>query len=162
MDAQRLAQSLISEPFGPQVAVTFVDPDENPATSSELVVEVARRAGVTDRVAFQMQESAARLGLDVRIATGSAHRILGAAHLDDSAVTELVERILCNPVVEIWDRSRVNPGFVPMSSDGAQTRVEIVALRDLNVEQLAQLNRQRGLALDHSELLVVQQWFANE
>ncbi|MBJ7363159.1 MAG: hypothetical protein JHD36_10500, partial [Ilumatobacteraceae bacterium] len=27
---------------------------------------------------------------------------------------------------------------------------------------LAQLNRQRGLALDHSELLVVQQWFAAE
>ena len=75
MDAQRLAQSLISEPFGPQVAVTFVDPDENPATSSELVVEVARRAGVTDRVAFQMQESAARLGLDVRIATATLHRV---------------------------------------------------------------------------------------
>ena len=162
VDAQRLAQSLISEPFGPQVAVTFVDPYEETATSSELVVEVARRAGVTDRVAFQMQESAARLGLDVRIATGSAHRILGADHLDDSAVTELVERILCNPVVEIWDRSRVNPGFVPTSSDGAHSHVETVALRGLSDVQLSQLNRQRGLALDHSELLVVQQWFATE
>ena len=51
--------------------------------AGRLVIEVARRAGVTDRVAAQLAESAARSGCRIEAATGSRFEMTGAGELPE-------------------------------------------------------------------------------
>ena len=123
-----------------------------------LIIEVARRAGVTDRVAAQLAESAARSGLKIEAATGSRFEITGADKLPEKELRFLVHNLLCNPVIETWSFHSAVPGFTG-GTDTESSAVEIVPVRGLGAEQLARVNTERALALDPEEMEVVAKWF---
>ncbi len=124
-----------------------------------LTIEVARRAGVTDRVAAQLSESAARRGLRIEAATGTRFEITGARGLPEKELRFLVHNLLCNPVIETWSFGAVPPGFARGAGKDSST-VETVPLRGLGEAELAGVNTARALALDPEEIAVVAAWFA--
>ena len=129
--------------------------------ASRLVIEVARRAGVTDRVAAQLAESAARSGCRIEAATGSRFEMTGAGELPEKDLRFLVHNLLCNPVIETWSFGEVQPGFTSAQAEESST-VEIVPLCGLPPEGLARINNERALALDPEEMEAVAQWFTAE
>jgi phosphoribosylformylglycinamidine synthase subunit PurSL len=122
------------------------------------MIEVARRAGVTDRVAAQLSESAARLGLRIEAATGSRFFITGGRALPEKDLQFLVHNLLCNPVIETWSTGAVQPGFA-RGPESEPAGVEIVPVRGRSAEELALVNAARALALDPEEMAVVAGWF---
>lgn len=126
-----------------------------------IVIEVARRAGVTDRVAAQLSASAARMGVRIDTATGSRFEITGASGLSDKDLRFLVHNLLCNPVIETWSFGAVQPGFA-VSEDHEAAVVETIPLRGLGADGLAQVNADRSLALDPEEMKVVADWYGKE
>ena len=135
-----------------------LDGGETAAGPDRLIIEVARRAGVTDRVAAQLAESAARMGLHIEAATGSRFEITGASGLAEKDLQFLVHNLLCNPVIETWSFGAVTPGFA-RGADTESDEVEIVPVRGLGSDELARVNKERSLALDPEELAVVAAWF---
>lgn len=142
---------LLSDPVGPRPVIGLPECDP-----SDIRVEVALRPGVTDRVALQAEESARQLGLEVRVATGALHVVSGVGASAD-VLEKLVTSLLANPVIETWSTGDVSPGFVPVETEATSTA--IVRVRGLSLAELADLNGDRGLALDPEELEVVQRWF---
>ena len=153
---RRLVPRLIDEVPGEaarlDVGPTVADPDS-------LTIEVARRAGVTDRVAVQLSESAARSGLQIEAATGARFVITGARDLPEKDLRFLVQNLLCNPVIETWSAEAVLPGFA-RGTDEDSAAVDIVPLRGLGAAELGRVNAERSLALDPAEMTVVAEWFA--
>lgn len=135
-----------------------IDRGESTDGLGTLTIEVARRAGVTDRVAAQLAESAARVGLPIEAATGSRFVVSGADALPEKDLRFLVHNVLSNPVIETWSLGAVSPGFAS-GADAESDAVEIVPVRGLGPEQLARVNAERALALDHEEMSVVAKWF---
>ena len=135
-----------------------IDRGESAVGSGTLTIEVARRAGVTDRVAAQLAESAARMGLPIEAATGSRFAISGAGTLPEKDLRFLVHNVLSNPVIETWSLGAVAPGFA-RGADAESDVVEIVPMRGMGPEELAKINTERSLALDPEELSVVAKWF---
>jgi phosphoribosylformylglycinamidine synthase len=153
---RQLVPVLLDDVPGPAARL---DSGETPADPGRLTIEVARRAGVTDRVAAQLSASAARLGLNIEAATGARFDIAGARGLPEKELRFLVQNLLCNPVIETWSSGSVTPGFA-RGADTETDAVEIVPLRGLGAEQLARVNAERALALDPAEIRVVAGWFA--
>ncbi|MEX1045701.1 MAG: phosphoribosylformylglycinamidine synthase subunit PurL [Chthoniobacterales bacterium] len=154
---RQLVPLLIDDAPGPKAQL-----DGGEQTSAEpdhLTIEVARRAGVTDRVAVQLSESAARHGLRIEAATGTRFEITGAPALPEKELRVLVHNLLCNPVIETWSFGAVTPGFAHGAVEDSST-VEIVPLRGLGEAELAGVNASRALALDPEEMAAVAAWFA--
>ena len=107
--------------------------------AGRLVIEVARRAGVTDRVATQLAESAARSGCRIEAATGSRFEMTGAGELSEKDLRFLVHNLICNPVIETWSFGEVQPGFTSATTEESST-VEIVPLCGRPPEVLARVN----------------------
>ena len=135
-----------------------LDGGEMSAGPDRRIIEVARRAGVTDRVAAQLAESAARMGLHIEAATGARFQITGASGLPEKDLQFLVHNLLCNPVIETWSFGPVAPGFA-RGADTESDEVEIVPVRGLGPDALARVNKERSLALDPEEMAVVARWF---
>ena len=161
----RVLQTLLREPLG--VDLTVGPP---PAMGDHVtVVEVARRAGVTDPAATELVRAAQRLGVAVdRAASGTRLELSDlrdnrGQRPSESAMADLCSRLLANPVVEQWALDEVKPGFVVGDDTAAAGHeVEVIELRTLDPDALELLNRQRSLALDTEELRVIQQWFTGE
>ena len=152
----RLVTELLAEPCG---AAPVTDASAGPG-SGAVRIEVARRPGVTDRVAVQMEESARGLGIEVRVSTGAVHELSGNVP-DSERFRALVDGLLCNPVIETWSTGSVTPGFVD-EVDVADREIHVVPVRGLDDTALAGLNAARGLALDPAELRAVRDWFTTE
>ncbi|MGA1362850.1 MAG: phosphoribosylformylglycinamidine synthase subunit PurL [Ilumatobacteraceae bacterium] len=155
-ELERLVTELLAEPCGAEPVIDVPNPDDD----GTVRVEVARRPGVTDRVAAQMEESARGLGINVRVATGAVFVLSGDVP-DTGHLADLVDGFLCNPVIETWSTASVAPGFVESIDDG-EREIPVVAVRGLDDDALAALNTQRGLALDPEELRAVRDWFTAE
>ncbi|MFM8793537.1 MAG: phosphoribosylformylglycinamidine synthase subunit PurL [Acidimicrobiales bacterium] len=153
---ERLVAELLAEPCG---AAPVTD-TSNPADDGTVRVEVARRPGVTDRVAAQMEESARGLGIEVRVSTGAVYLLSGNVP-DGDRLRDLIDGLLCNPVIETWSTASVAPGFVD-AVDATDHDIPVVAVRGLDDAALAALNSARGLALDPAELRAVRDWFTAE
>ncbi len=136
-----------------------LDGGETPGGPDRLTIEVARRAGVTDRAAAQLSESAARCGITVEAATGNRFEITGAGELPGKDLRFLVHNLLCNPVIETWSTGAVAPGFT-RGGNADSSVVETVPVHGLGQPELARINEQRMLALDPEEMAVVAEWFA--
>lgn len=152
---EMIVDRLIDDPLG---GAAQIEESRRTADPHALVIEVARRAGVTDRVAAQLAESAARGGVKIEAATGSRFDIGGASKLPEKELHFLVHNLLCNPVIETWSFGTVAPGF----ARGAETEsdeVEIVPVRGLGPGELAKVNAARSLALDPEEMAAVAGWF---
>jgi phosphoribosylformylglycinamidine synthase subunit PurSL len=135
----------LDRPLPPDVHdALFGDPllrarsDEAPPSTT--FVDVAFHPGVTDRVATEIEQAAAALGAEVRAATG--RRYVGS--VDPAEVA--------NPVVERWT---VDEPIAPVfeTVEPLPRPVEWVHLDDL-----AELNRTRGLSLDADQLDAIARW----
>jgi phosphoribosylformylglycinamidine synthase len=151
----RIVERLIDDAPG---GAARLDGGETAAAPGIMIIEVARRAGVTDRVAVQLADSAARGGLKVETATGSRFEITGGGALAEKDLHFLVHNLLCNPVIETWSFGAVVPGFA-RGAEGACDEVETVPVRGLDAGPLAKVNAERCLALDPEEMAVVAKWF---
>ena len=172
-DIAHIVDELIDEPFGARVGVDVdgvshvVDTSAMHMKDGETVcIEVIRRVGVTDRVADQIERSAAQLGYDIEAITGMYYEMSGCASLSRTDIERLVNAVLCNSVIETWAFNRVEPMFASdvvaqngASSYGESTQVDIVPLRGTTREERAQINIDRALALDPEELDVVAAWY---
>lgn len=152
----RLVAELLAEPCGSE---PVTDPSCE-VSDGTVRIEVARRPGVTDRVAAQMEESARGLGIRVRVSTGAVHELSGNVPGGDRLVS-LVDGLLCNPVIETWSTGSVTPGFVA-DTEPVEHDIILVRVRGLDDAALAVLNAARGLALDPEELRTVRDWFTAE
>ena len=152
-----LVPSLIDDVPG-QIARLDDGETEISVNPGSLTIEVARRAGVTDRVAVQLAESAAQLGHRIEAATGARFEITGADGLAEKDLRFLVDNLLCNSVIEIWSLGAVTPGFA-RSEEEESSAVETVPLRGLREADLARVNASRSLALDPEEMAAVAAWF---
>jgi len=179
-DVSHIADQLVGEPFGSDVDIDItaatavgVSPMNADVCGDVYGLEVVRRVGVTDRVAAQVARSASQLGHEVEAVTGRHFELRGCAGLEQSQIERIVNGVLCNAVIETWAPHRAIPTFASdVTLDGSanitydtdspaaeSSDVEIISLRGVTVEQLAQINAERGLALDAQEIKVVQQWF---
>ncbi len=161
----RVLNTLLREPLG----VDLVVGPSQAAGDRVSVVEVARRAGVTDPAATELVRAAQRLGVSVdRAASGTRVELMDLLDVDgnrpsESKLEDLCNRLLANPVVEQWALDTVQPGFVDdHSAEEMGSGVEVIDLRTLDPGALERLNAQRGLALDPEELLAIQLWFTTE
>ena len=153
----KIVSRLIDDPPG---GVARIENGQTVGAAGEMIIEVARRAGVTDRIAAQLSESAARSGVRIEAATGSRFTITGAGDLPEKDLRFLVHNLLCNPVIETWSFDSVAPGFTGGAAKESSD-VEIVPVRGLDAAQLARINAERSLALDPEEMEVISKWFGD-
>ncbi len=126
---------------------------------SGTVIETALLPGVTDARAVAVERAAEILGIDLAgVASGMSYTITGST---DAAVLErLTSRLLTNPVIEQSSTGPLTPSFVDRTA-AADDQVEIVTITSLNEDELAELNRERGMSLDPAELQVLAKHFAD-
>jgi len=119
--------------------------------------EVTYVPGVTDSAAATLLHAADQLGLQV---TGAAtgRRVEFGEAVDADHAEQLIERIVANSVIERWTVGCIEPTFhAAGKSTGTAERVELAGR---SLDELVQIGRDRKLALDPEELLVIQQHFA--
>ncbi len=121
-------------------------------------VEVSLRPGVTDPVGDAFSRAAALLGL--RGLTGrSGTRFLFDADVDPHVVRLVADALLHNDIVdEVSFDAPIRARFVSLSTNDS---VEVVAVRGLSDQELVELSRSRGLALDPVEMIAVRDFFAS-
>jgi phosphoribosylformylglycinamidine synthase subunit PurSL len=134
----------------------FPDVVHNVEWPSGHIIDVALHPGVTDRVATEIERAARLLGRRIRVATGWRFELDGVDDLERIAVT-----VLSNPIIERWATAPIAPSW-PDHEVGAVAAVETVAIRGMSADELATVNRGRGLALDDAELKVIVEWFTEQ
>lgn len=130
-----------------------------PAPTDGTVIEAALLPGVTDSVAATVVEAGRTLGLTVAAAASGRRyvvRTTTGAPLDDDDRHRIATRLLSNAVIERVAVGEIEPAFAHASEPAPLEHVEV---RGLDDEQLAALNRERGMALDPAELRVIADWF---
>jgi phosphoribosylformylglycinamidine synthase len=121
-----------------------------------VAVEIGLHPGVTDDRAAAVL-TACRL-LDIPAdAAASARRIELPVTISDADVETLTRRVLANPVIERWHTGTLEPAFVDGHSGSGKAAT--VAIRGASDDELAALDRQRGLALDPAELDAIRSHF---
>lgn len=125
------------------------------SSSAKHTVEVAFLPGVTDSEAREVHRAAAILGVRTEeVATGRRYEISGTVTRENVEI--LTRRLLANAVVERWAiDGEVDPPLGIVT--GAIPAVERFPATD---ESLAQLNKERAMALDPEELAAVRDHFA--
>jgi phosphoribosylformylglycinamidine synthase len=120
-------------------------------------VEIGFHPGVTDDRATALL-AACRL-LDITAsAAASARRIEIPASLSDADVDTLVRRVIANPVIERWHEGTLEPAFA--GGDPGSGRAVTIAVREASDSELADINAERGLALDTFELHAIRAHFS--
>ena len=121
-------------------------------------VEICPLPGVTDPAAEALLHVARTIDVPVTAAV-SGRRYEFDPDADPTAVAALVDRLLTNPVVEAhWFGNASPPLELPDSTVPPASTVTITTLSD---DELAELSRERGLALDPAELSTIAQHFAD-
>ncbi|MGD9996789.1 MAG: phosphoribosylformylglycinamidine synthase subunit PurL [Ilumatobacteraceae bacterium] len=123
------------------------------------VVETALLPGVTDSVAATVLVAAATMELPIEQAATARRFVLtgpGGEPVAADVLESIAARLLSNAVIERAAVGVIEPAFVHSSQPAP---VEHVEVRGLGDDQLAELNRARGMALDPAELRVIAEWF---
>ena len=125
---------------------------EGGAGERDAVIEVEFLPGVTDRVAYEVQAAARRLGLPaVQVATGSRYIVRG--ELGQAELHRLARQVLCNEVIQRYRLGPVAPIFLDaLEGDG---HVELFHLAGFDDRQLLALSQERRLALGLEEMAVL-------
>ncbi len=119
--------------------------------------EITYLPGVTDNAAATLVRACSRLGFEV---TGAAtgRRVEFGPSVDENRREGLIKRLVANPVIERWEHGVIEPTFHPAAheSRGAET----VAIAGKSLDELIRLGQRRSLALDPTELEVIQAHYA--
>ncbi len=119
-------------------------------------IEITYLPGVTDNAAATLMRACERLEFDVS-GTATGRRVEFGPSVDAEHADELVRRIVANPVIERWVPGCIEPTF---HTEGHSTgTAETVAIRGLGLDDLIAIGRERALALDPEELVVIQTHF---
>ena len=119
-------------------------------------VEVTTLAGVTNSDVEAVLHAAATIRIAVDHAA-TARRLEFDGTIDDATIDELVNRLVANPIVERWAHGTVEMN--PPTVDEASGAAEVIALRGLDDDALAAVDRSRSLSLDPAELRVIRDHF---
>ena len=121
------------------------------STQLQHLVETALHPGVTDSTTDELQRVIRRMDLPIDgVASGKRFALHGS--LSPSELERLISALLANPIIERWSvDSPIEPMFVDTQAIAtiAVNRVHIDAAT--TPEQLAVINKERGLALDPEE-----------
>lgn len=121
--------------------------------------EITFLPGVTDNAAHTLMQACERLGFDVSgAATG--RRVEFGSTVDPTRREGLIKRLVANPVIERWEHGCIEPNFHPQAH--AVGTPETVEIAGRSREELVEIGRQRALALDPEELLVIQAYYAEQ
>lgn len=124
--------------------------------STEHVIEVALRPGVTDVAARVLERGAAELGIhDLEAATAAQFRLKG--DLSRTDLHRLARDLLCNDTIERYSLGAIEPLFGHTSD--ARDFVEQVSLTGLDEEELLACSRERLLSLDAEEMKEIQSFY---
>ncbi len=157
-DTERVADELLVDPV-----VDVLGPADDSAhqpkrvdDGTEWVIEVARRPGVTDTVARELERGLAQIDIDagevVRV-----HRYELAGSIDRAEATVVAQSVLANETIEDWVFGRFEPSFgVDVEADAV---VDEVPLAGLDGSALVELSTQRLLSLDQAEMTAIQDFF---
>ena len=127
--------------------------------TADFVIETALHPGVTDATINELTRLAERMSLAITgVASGKRFTITG--QLSQAQLQQLTSQLLANPIIERWSIDEpITPAFIDADAT-ANIHVEQVQITiDTSEQQLAQINKQRGLALDPQEMLAIQQHF---
>jgi phosphoribosylformylglycinamidine synthase len=166
-DLQQLALKLLTDPVtqsavwmelpaslsNPEPAVLSLSKDDS------VILEVALRPGVTDPVAHEIIRTAHELGINGVhcAATGSRFQVQG---LKAEQVEQLAKQLLSNDVIQHWKIGNIEPSF-PEEVESSGT-VEIISIRNLSVDELLSLSKDRRAALDLAEMQTIQNYCIKE
>ena len=150
---RNLVESLLVDPL---LQIGQWNLESEPA---DFVVETALHPGVTDATTTELTRLAERMSLPITgVASGKRFAITGK--LSQTQLQQLTAQLLANPIIERWTINEpITPTFIDADAT-ANTLVEHVQITASTTEQqLAQINKDRGLSLDPQEMLAVQQHF---
>ena len=130
------------------------------STQHQHLVETALHPGVTDSTTDELQRVIRRMDLPIDgVASGKRFALHGS--LSPSELDRLISALLANPIIERWSVDLpIEPLFVDTQAIAtiAVHRVPIDATT--TPEQLAVINKERGLALDPEELIAIRDHFS--
>jgi len=153
-------QQLLHELFSDPVAQTGSWQDFVNETSQQ-IIEIALRPGVTDPVAEHILQGAQLLGITTikRAATGQRFLLTSSTPLSETELHTLTHRLLANPVIHHYAIGTLAHVFA--AAEAPLHTVELIPLRNLNDEQLLALSRERRAALDLAEMQAIQAYYVS-
>jgi len=124
------------------------------------IVETSLHPGVTDAVTDELVRLASRMGLGITgVASGKRFAIKGT--LSEHDLHRLVSSLLANPIIERWSVDQpIDPAFVNPDAVAAGAVEQVRIEPTTSHEQLAVINKERGLAMDPEEMIAVRDHFA--
>jgi phosphoribosylformylglycinamidine synthase len=132
-----------------------------PSPTADFIVETSLHPGVTDSTTNELERLAKRMHLPITgVASGKRYAITG--NLSSAQLQQLISQLLANPIIERFSLDApIVPTFIDTEAT-ANTHTELVQIKiNTSPQQLAQINKDRGLALDPEEMLVLQQHFVH-
>jgi phosphoribosylformylglycinamidine synthase len=129
------------------------------STTADFIVETSLHPGVTDSTTNELERLAKRMHLPITgVASGKRYAITG--DLTPAQLQQFISQLLANPIIERFSLDiPITPAFIDTDAT-TNTYVEHVQINaNTSEQQLAQINKERGLALDPQEMLALQQHF---
>ncbi len=152
-----LCQKLLTDPVTERLYWEYAE--DLPTAQHDLragvtAIEVAYLPGVTDRVAYELEQAARILDLPpLKAATGLRYTVYHPQEVAESVLQQLARHVLCNEVVQRYQIGLIEPSFItPQPTTG---EVEQIQLADLEDEALVNLSQTRRLALNQREMQVL-------
>jgi len=127
--------------------------------TSSHVVETALHPGVTDSTTDELMRLIHRMELPIDgVASGKRFTLHG--RLTTTELKHVISALLANPIIERWSvDSPIQPIFID-STAVAIVQVQRVPMdASTTPDQLAAINKERGLALDPEEIIAVRDHF---
>ncbi len=160
-DQMRLEAELLSDPVAQTAEWRSQNHKSQISNPQPPVIEVVLRPGVADPVAEQIVRAAKELGIPgvTRAATGQRYVVHGKK-LRQADLHALARGLLANGVIQHYALGPLTPHF-PEAAE-ANTRTELIPVRELDDSELLALSRERRAALDLAEMQAIQRYFRAE
>lgn len=159
-----LAHKVLSDPITQNIEWHKIPPKSNqtnPLETTEKIIEVALRSGVTDPVAGEIVRAALIMDLPPITAASTGQRFLVTGDkLTDSDLHNLARRLLSNPIIQRYALGEITPSF-PVNAESSGV-CEDIQLRGKSDQQLLQLSTERRAALDLNEMRVIRAYCEKE
>ncbi|MCR9244036.1 MAG: phosphoribosylformylglycinamidine synthase subunit PurL [bacterium] len=154
---REFATAVLGDPIGDEVVIHAPDATPKPVAGGHTIT-VTPRPGVTDPVAHSVQKALGDMGLPV-VATGTyrafdVHGDVGLEPLQNAA-----RRALANDVVQEVLADAL-PAGLPGAGGQPDLSVQHMPLAELDGDALEKLSQDGGLALDRTEMLAIQEHYA--